>query len=829
MNNKIQKVVLLITLMFNTVLFAQTTVSSSEILKDVKKLGKLGTVLYIAAHPDDENTRLISYLTNYENVDVSYLSLTRGDGGQNLIGTEIGEQLGLVRTQELLAARRIDGASQFFTRAIDFGYSKTPEETFNFWEKEEVLSDVVWVIRNLKPDIIITRFSPEVNEDRPTHGHHTASAMLAVEAFAAAADPTKFTDQLDKVDIWETKQIYWNTSYWFYGSVEEMDNQVAKAPNQYLKINVNQYLPLMGKSGSDISAHSRSQHKSQGFGNTPVKSEQWEYLQLLKGEGVPSTLLSETNTSFEKAGFGNKIDKMISKVIEAFDVSHPEKSIDALFGIRDEIAQINDQSIKRKKLEQVHSIILKCAGFKADALSKEQLIHVGQSLKTSVELSSNIDITVKEIQPAFFETISSGGTNLKSGRYYSKTIDWTVPETIYQPYWLSGEKKLGLYNVVNPMDIGLPENDYPFYLNISLEINEHPIKVKIPMTHGSNDPVKGPVVQPLVVVPNVMVNIDRDVYVFTSEESKTIDVEVVSGKPNTSGYVELIVPTGWKCEPMFYKTETGSVGESKHYSFEVTPTKTEVTGSIKAVFKDDEYIYGRGFYQLKYDHIPEVALYPPSEAKAVKVSLYTSGKRIGYVAGAGDKVAESTQEMGYAVVPLTIQDLQLQDLNQYDAIVFGIRALNTLEGLGSVNEKLTKYVSDGGNLVMQYNTSHRQKHAPLGPYEITLSRDRVTEEDAEVVFLAPDHKVLNSPNKLSPSDFNHWVQERGLYFPNKWDEGHFTEVLGMHDSGEDMKKGSLIIAKHGDGNIVYTGLSFFRELPAGVSGAYRLWANILSL
>ncbi|MFT5723005.1 MAG: LmbE family N-acetylglucosaminyl deacetylase [Bacteroidia bacterium] len=800
----------------------QSTIPASQIVDKLKTVGNVQSVLYIAAHPDDENTRLISYLTKHEHADVSYLSLTRGDGGQNLIGTEIGDQLGLLRTQELLAARRIDGGNQYFTRAIDFGYSKTPEETFKFWNKDAVLSDVVWVIRNVRPDVIITRFSPDINPDRPTHGHHTASAMLAVEAFKAAADPTQFVEQLKYVDTWQPKSIFWNTSYWFYGSVERMDEEVAKSPGDYVKIDVNKYLPLLGQSGSDISSHSRSQHKSQGFGNAPVIGNQWEYLQVLEG-GISEHLFKAT---YKQKALSTKLDKRIAKVIKAFDMHHPEHSISGLYGVRDLIAQIEDDVLRKRKLDQIHKIILQCAGVKATAYCKEQTVHVGQDIETKLDIVSTQMFRVVSMTKSWNGV---GFASTEQQPYFTKQIQWSIPKhASSQPYWLTGTKSVGSYGVKDQQLIGQAVQVYPFVLTIRLEIEGDIVVMEVPMLHASTDPVKGQVIQPIVVTPNVMLNMERKVYVFASEKPKMISVDVISGKPNESGYVEMVVPKGWKCEPAFIKTSFKGSGERKQFQFKVTPPTGESNARIRAIFKDEALVYSMGIYQLNYDHVAQVALFPSAESSVVKVDLKTTGNHIAYVMGAGDKVPESITEMGYQVTLLSVDDVAKDELEIYDAIVFGVRALNTIEAIETINTKITAYVKGGGNLVMQYNTAHRLKSQPLGPYKIKLSRDRVTDEEAGVKLLKPEHKVLNTPNKITSIDFNGWVQERGLYFPAEWDS-EMSAILSMHDQGEEPKLGSLLIGAYGEGYVVYTGLSFFRELPAGVPGAYRLLANILSL
>lgn len=807
---------------------AQQTVPSSEILHDLKGLKNATNILYVAAHPDDENTRLIAYLTRHEHFDVSYLSLTRGDGGQNLIGTEIGEQLGLIRTHELLAARGIDKGHQYFSRAVDFGYSKTPEETFKFWDREKVLSDVVWVIRNVQPDVIITRFSPRIEEGRSTHGHHTASAMLAREAFTAAADPNRFPEQLEYVDVWKTNKLYWNTSYWFYGSVEEMEGKVAQSPEKYVKVDVNAYLPKLGRSGSDISSASRSQHKSQGFGSSPTLDEQWEYMELLEGEMPEGQMDPGIPDDWKAASLGSKLDKLIDKVIGSFDLEHPENSIPDLFEIRDAIAQMENKNLQKRKLAEIHKIIARCAGIKVNAYASEQRVFAGQKVKSTLHISSHADQV----------SVLSVATRMDGKKYLdemqlvkpslSLEVEWVVPDVKSQPYWLSKEKKEGLYTVDNQQLIGKAYNDYPFFLGVEIQIGAHKFMMDLPLEYGSTDPVKGQVVEPHIVTPDVMLNLDREVYVFAQKGQQEIGVEVISGKPGMAGYVELVLPQGWGCSPAFIKTNFEKAGVIKRFNFKVTPPESQSEGQVRAIFKTEDNVYSLGIHQLNYDHIPKVALFPGSESKIVRLDLKKEGDLVGYVTGAGDKVPESIAEMGYTVEILSVNDLLQNDLSGYQAIVIGIRALNTLDDIGSTNEPLSAYVKAGGNLIMQYNTSHRLKSQPLGPYEIKLSRDRVTEEDAEVKILKPMHKVLSGPNKIVEADFDGWVQERGLYFPNEWSE-EMEAILGMHDSGESEKQGSLLVGSYGDGYIVYTGISFFRELPAGVPGAYRLLANILSL
>ena len=801
-----------------------TGAQTSEILHDIQRMQVQGRVLYVAAHPDDENTRLISYLTQDKKMDVSYLSLTRGDGGQNLIGTEIGEQLGLVRTHELLAARRIDGGKQFFTRAVDFGYSKTPEETFKFWNKEEVLADVVWVIRQVQPDIIITRFSPEVNPDRPTHGHHTASAMLAFEAFEAAANPNMYPEQLRHVDVWKTKHIYWNTSYWFYGTVEKMDEQVAKAPYKYMKIDVNSNLTLLGKTGSDISAASRSQHKSQGFGNAPLLKPQWEYLESLSGNPAQPNITDQIPLTWKERTESKTLDKLFEKAATEFDVTNPEAVVPILIEARNEIAQLPESKFRTAKLKEVQDLIQRCLGIVMRAHTSADLLTVGENVETNFEWRT----ASKAVKLKSIKTLGSEYKPQAESNYQSIEFAWQVPDVTSQPYWLRSEHGYGSYKVDDQLECGKPVLDYPFQLSVVMTYENEEIQISIPINHQHTDPVKGEVIQPLVVTPNVMVNLQQEVFVFTTSAPKNVTVEVKSGTAKASGFVELFMLDGWKCEPAFHKYEFAKKGGSKQFTFKVTPPTEQSEVKIKALAKDVSRVYGMGYYRLNYDHIPHAAVFPTAEAKFVRVDLEKVGKKIAYIMGAGDKVPEAIEEMGYTVDQLTVDEVKQTDLSTYQAVALGIRGLNTLENIGDINEKITDYVKSGGTWVMQYNTSHRLKAQPLGPFDIKLSRDRVTEEDATVEVLEPGHAVMTQPNRITDTDFNGWVQERGLYFPDVWPTD-IKPILSMRDLNSEPLEGSLLVGSHGKGHVVYTGLSFFRELPAGVPGAYRLMANILSL
>lgn len=821
----------LIAVLISASLSAQT-MSSSEILHELKKMQFNGTVLYVAAHPDDENTRLIAWMTNDLKADVSYLSLTRGDGGQNLIGTEIGEGLGLLRTNELLAARKIDGGSQFFSRAIDFGYSKTPKETYQNWNKEQVLSDMVKVIRQLRPDIIITRFSNEENPDRRTHGHHTASAQLAWEAAAAAADPTQFTHQLKELDTWKTQKFYWNTSWWFYGSREIMKEKVAENPDKYLSIDVNSFLPLTGKYCSEISALSRSQHKSQGFGSSPVVGDQIEYLKHEFGLPNGNSLFDGIATRWTEVDGGKPIASQLDKVLSKFNPEDPAASLTELFELKHRIDQLPmDTKWKAPASERLKKIIVACLGVQINAQTDVQHLYAGEKFNMQFEMdeSESEVVNLSVISASFrgIKLVKEFDLQAEEGKY-TQMVELQIPGNTgkTQPYWLEKAGTKGSY-AVSEEHVGKAFNDYPFVMELVLDVNGNELIINVPVVYSSNDPVKGRVVQPLIIRPDVMMNLSSEVMIFPTSAPKDLEIKVLAGKPGMDGYLELNLPEGWKCTPAFHKVNLENKGDARLLTFSVIPPEGASSASIRAIFKTGS-VYSNSLKSLEYDHVPEWDYFPTSDLQVRRLDLKLRGKKIAYIHGAGDKVAENLRVMGYTVDEHEATSVTEAILSKNDAVVVGIRAYNRIEEIGNVNDILNAYVKNGGTVVVQYNTSHRLKSKEIGPYSLTLSRGRVTEEDAKVSFLAPKHSVLNSPNKITDSDFENWVQERGLYFPSEWSD-EYTPILGMADEGSEELQGSLLVSEYGNGHFVYTGLSFFRELPAGVPGAYRLLANILAL
>lgn len=816
----------LLQLVFTTQLFAQSpAVSSAEILQKLKKLNTLGAVLYIAAHPDDENTRLLPYLTYERKYRTGYLSLTRGDGGQNLIGKEQGPPLGLIRTQELLAARNIDGAEQFFTRANDFGFSKNPEETFDFWNKDSILSDVVWVIRAFKPDVIITRF-PTTGEGG--HGHHTASAILAVEAFSAAADPKRFPEQLKYVTVWQAERIFWNT--FKFGSMNTTSED-------QLKINIGGYNPLLGKSYGELASENRSMHKSQGFGTAKTRGDNIEYFKQLGGVPVTKDIFENISISWNRFANTKTLSNSIEKIIATFDSQHPENISAELATVYKQIKAIipsnkTEERWKLEKLTEVENILLDCSGIWIEAYANDYIAIPGNDIQTSVQLinRSTNPIILKKI--TYVDIDSTVSLLLKSNEYYtfSHTAKLSKETPYSNPYWLNASHSSGLYTVSDQLLIGKAQNEAAENIYVELEINGIPIRIQRPIVYKYTDPVKGEIYRPLEVLPKITVNATEQVYAFTDNNSKSIQFSVKANEANVSGTIEFTVPKGWKvscAQPSFQLKEKG---EEIIITAMVEATSMPTNGKISAAVKVGSETFNQSITRIEYDHIPYQFILKTADANLVFIPIKTTGKNIGYIPGAGDDVAACLKQIGYTVTILTDELLDKGNLKQFHAIITGIRAYNTNDRLQVYYPTLMKYVEQGGNLIVQYNTNNRigPLLAKIGPYSFAISRDRVTDELAEVKILQPKHSILTYPNKIDSTDFNGWIQERGVYFATELDSNYQT-VFSMNDKNEKPSEGSLIVAKYGKGNFVYTGLVFFRELPAGVPGAYRLFVNILSI
>ncbi|MEY4049335.1 MAG: hypothetical protein RL262_169 [Bacteroidota bacterium] len=777
-----RKIVLLTTtcLLLMASLMAQKT--SADIYAQIKKMGVVGSVLYVAAHPDDENNSFLPYLTKDRMFRTAYLSLTRGDGGQNLLGKEQGVELGLIRTQELLAARAQDGAEQYFSRAYEFGFSKSSEEALTIWNHEQVLSDAVWVIRKFQPDIIITRFPRDA---RAGHGHHSASAIIANEAYIAAADSTKFTEQFKYgVKPWKAKRILWNT--FNFGTVNTTNSS-------QLNIEVGGYNATIGKSYGEIGAEARTMHKSQGEGRPRRRGTSFEFFELTGGEPATKDIMDGVNTNWDRLQAPN-IQTAINNIVQHYEIEHPENSVPALVNVYKLIASLPNSLWRNYKLTELQSIIKDAAGIYIEASSQQQEVFPGTSLQVQLFLNqrSNASSVLEKITVPGKDSIF--GKTLVNNQNLSWDYTFKVSNTqaISQPYWLVQAKTEGMFVVNDQMLIGKAENDPVFTATCNILIEGQRFSFTIPIQYKYVDPTKGDVFQPIVVVPLHETKYDKEVVLMNA------------GKPVKLGYQEI-----------------DHTGSTVHQEVEVKMASQNLPTALDQLYKRT----------IQYDHIPTITYFSQATTKLVELTVKTKGTKVGYIDGAGDKLPEALIELGYQVTVLKESDIELGKLKTFDAIVVGIRAYNMYEFLTTQNEVLNEYIAQGGNLIVQYLKSNQVgiRKVKVGPYAFTVNAGkRVTQENVPVDFVLPTHSVLNFPNKIEKPDFDNWVQERSTYMAENVDP-HFEAPLSMNDKGETPSTGSLLIAPYGKGNMVYLSLVLFRQLPAGNPGAYKLLANLISL
>lgn len=788
--------------------FAQTpkTYSSSQIFEHIKKLQVLGSVLYVAAHPDDENTGLLTYLSNEKLYRTGYLSMTRGDGGQNLIGDDQGIELGLIRTQELLSARRIDGAEQFFTSAYDFGFSKGPDETFKIWDKNKILSDVVWVIRKFQPDIIITRF-PTTGEGG--HGHHTASAILAVEAFDAAADPKMFPEQFKYgVKPWQAKRLLWNT--FNFGSVN------TERPDQF-QVDDGGYNPLLGKSYGEMAAESRSQHKSQGFGVPASRGRKIEFFKTLKGPAPKEDLMDGVVTDWSRIPMA-QVGSQLREIISTYSFEHPEKSLQPLLKIYDVLKSAPISYWQQQKLKEVKQVIRECSGLFAEATSANMFGVPGDSLKINFMADNRLGVEISLDSLIVFQSAIAINKVLPVNENVNVPLKILVPATqkISQPYWLEKPMNSGSYQIDDQTMIGKAQND-PLAAHLTMRINTTRINFDIPIQYKSNDPVKGEEYEPLFIIPDIEIYNTPQLALSINNKPVQMGSSLKINTQEASPYTKDVI----------HNNHVVQIDRPGDTSF--TVKNSDQPQQILWSVKSNDITYNRYKKLIQYPHIPDIIYFPEANSKLVPVDLKIGGKRIGYIAGAGDKVPDALAQMGYSVTMLDQNDISADKLKNFDAIVTGVRAYNIFEWLNEAYPVLMNYVKEGGVLLVQYNTNNNigPVKARIGPFPFTISRNRVTDETAPVTFIDSKNSLLNFPNKISSKDFEGWIQERSTYhavdfFPN------YHALFNMHDTGEADQPGSLIYSDYGKGRFIYSGLVFFRQLPAGVAGAYRLFANLLA-
>jgi LmbE family N-acetylglucosaminyl deacetylase len=791
--------------------------NAAELQIALQKLNVLGSILFIEAHPDDENTSALAYFSMGRKYRTAYLSLTRGDGGQNLIGSEKGAEIGIIRTQELMAARRNDRAEQFFTRAVDFGYSKSLEETLSIWGQESILADIVWVIRTFRPDVIIAR---TLGEGYGGHGHHAAAGTLTKEAFRAAADANQFPEQMLYVQTWQAQRLYWNR--WRSGQ--------QKLPDT-LTINTGEYNPLLGQSYTEIGAESRSMHKSQGFGAAGQRGVSNDHFQLVEGTPASTDLFDGIDTSWQRVPGGHNVGLMLEEIIDTFDPQHPSKSIPYLLDVYTKLTELDETHWIRIKKEELLQVIQSCAGLWIEAVSPDFAASPGDEIKiqTTIVNRSEYPFSIQEID--FHELGSDSNLNvlLKNNdpQTFVKTIRIPRDFPISQPFWLISPPKGAIFSIQNQNLIGLAENPPSISIKIKIGAGSSLLEYSVPLLFRWTDRVEGERYRPFELRPRVTVHIEDKVKIYTEDVPQEIQVKLKSHSPNISGTVRLTGAEKWRVTPESFPFVLSNKYEETKVTFKVTPPKNSEEAILTAVAEINGEKYGRDIVEISHSHIKRQVYFPESRVRAIKMDIEHAGNKIGYIMGSGDEVADSLLQLGYDVILLDDEMLERADLSQFDAIIAGIRAYNTRRRLNNVYPRLLQYVKDGGTFIVQYNVSGGLQTQNIGPYPFTIGRDRVSEETAPVTFLNPQHPLLNFPNKITQKDFDGWVQERGLYFATQWDPKYET-IVSSHDTDEPDKKGGLLYAGYGKGVFIYTGYSWFRQLPAGVPGAFRLFANLIS-
>lgn len=801
--------------------------SPAAILQELKSFREMGTVLHVAAHPDDENTQLITYLARGRGYRMGYLSITRGDGGQNEIGPEFGEKLGLARTQELLAARRLDGGRQFFTRALDYGFSKDVNEALTVWDRQQTLGDVVRVIRQFRPDVIVTRFSPQPGG---THGHHTASAVLALDAFKAAGDPNAFPEQMaDGLKPWQPKRIFVNAG--FGGN------------STGLKIDVGGVDPVLGESFASIAGRSRAMHKTQGFGNFAVattgqgraatSAPRMESFQLLAGAPATNDIMDGIDLTWSRVAGGSEIGRLADEAVARFKPEDPDASVPALLAIRSRLAVLAADPLVDDKRRQLDRLLQSCLGIDVETVSPTAEIAPGETLALTRHSVVRSDVPVKLLE---VRVPGVGGSRtsltLKRGEPVSGEIPLQVPKDmpVTQPYWLKEEATAGMFRVAETKLIGRPENPPAFPVEYVFEMGGQQLVV---LDEAMAPADAGQIARHVAVISPVALHFDSDVALFKPGSKKTISVEVAAARAGANGALHLEAPADWLVSPENRPFKLAKTGDRTRLEFTVTAPAKASSGSLRAVAEVGGARFSHQRVEIGYKHIPLQLLQPAARLKVAAFDHAIRGKSVGYLPGAGDDTAESLAQLGYTVTTLKGSDLSPEKLKGLDAVVIGVRAFNERTDLAANLPGLFAYVEGGGTVIAQYNRPNGLKTEKLGPYPLSIQgpapRLRVTDETAPVSFLALDHAALTTPNRISQADFAGWVQERGAYFPSSWDTEHYTPILAMSDPGEDALKSGLLVAKHGKGHFVYTGLAFFRQLPAGVPGAYRLFANLVSL
>lgn len=817
-------------------------------------------VLMIGAHPDDEDTSMLAALARGWGVTTAYLSLSRGEGGQNLIGGELREGLGLLRTGELVAARSVDGGFQFFSRAFDFGFSKRAEEAFLHWPEEELVRDVTWVIRTFRPHLVLSVFT---GTPRDGHGQHQAAGIATRRAFEAAGDSTAFPDQFELgVEPWEAPKLYQLNRFGSGTPTVEVQTGTLDA--------------LLGRSYFQIAMESRSQHRSQDMGSAQSLGPRTSGATLITsrvsvgGEeeglfaGVDTTLagLAVASGAPEMAPLLSHVAAYREAIAVARELLHPAEPArsvaslqDGLVELRAALALASEAPVGPRRTEIIRVLEAREATLSRALLAAGRVVFDVRVDRDRLVPGEEVGAQVI-VWNGGGQRVSVGAVELELPSGWAQSRDGEAPATlesgelgewrfvvripadaeISRPYFLREEMDGDLYRW--PQDgsvLGQPGNP-PLILGRA-EISAGggvPATVVSDGSHVAVDQADGEYRVPIFVVPAASLSIEPGTVAWPEEERtpRVFSVRVSAlAQGGLEGEVRLGGPPGWSVTPEVLAVSLPNPGDETSYAFEVRPGDGAEPGlhRFRAVLRAGAQEYSEGVAFVDYPHIDPAPLVQPAETTVSYFPVLVSDVRVGYIMGPGDAGAQALEDLGVPLELLGPEEVRSGDLDRFDTIVLGIRAYETRQDLRASNTRLLDFVRRGGTVISQYN----QYQFPAGgfaplPVEMARPHDRVTDEEAGVRFLEPDHPVLSTPNLLSAEDFEGWVQERGLYFLNQWDDG-YTPVLEMADPGEDPKQGSLLVTRLGDGAYVYTGLALFRQLPAGVSGAFRLLANLVSL
>lgn len=656
--------------------------------------------------------------------------------------------------------------------------------------------------------------------------------MLSVESFDLSNNTKIYPEQLKYVTPWQVKRQFFNTSWWFYGSQEKFD---AANKSKFTTLQTGVYYSGIGKSNQEIAALSRSRHQSQGFGSTGSRGDESEYLELINGETPQNRndLFDGIDTSWNRVKNGKPIGELISKIIANYNFSNPSASIPDLVKAYSMIQDLEDTHWKDIKSDAIKNIIASSSGLYLEAVAEEQEATPGSTIKLNIEAINRCAV---EMQLTGLTSLPDNKTIVKYKLFLKNNNDQRfkleiqLPETMEytQPYWLKEKASVGMYTVSNQENIGLPDIIREVKVIFNVRINGVDIPFERTVVYKYNDGVKGEMYNFLDIVPEVTSSILEKVLLFKDNKSKMIPVKVRAGKDAVKGNLQLELPKNWIVSPKQIPFSLDKKGMEQTFYFEVIPPSNPEEAIAKSIVIIDDQRFDKDETIIDFGHITKQMVLKPAESKFLKIDLKTTGDTIGYVMGAGDEVPESLAQMGYKVTILKPEEITPEKLDSFNVVITGIRAYNTVNALANKQSILFDFVKRGKTMIVQYNTNGKLITDKIAPYPLKISNDRVTEENAKITFLAPNHPVLNTPNKISTKDFEGWTQEQGLYYPDQYDRA-FTPIISSHDKGESSKDGALLVAPYGKGYYIYTGLSFFRELPEGVSGAYRLLSNIISL